>query len=222
MSENATPATPAVRADARRLGVDLATVAGTGVSGRITRSDVRAAAAAAAPAARATSAPHLRLASPPSPRATKERSAWSSARVLVDPYARNPLVDDARQAIPTVYRAAVADGPPPSLFAAGDLPIFIASGAEPALLLQLPWQVRHQAAAADAAQLASLLERYAGVSGTTAAAYDHGEHPENRAYTARVREWLHGNTPAARARREQEQSARKAAQQVARKSRLRR
>lgn len=42
-------ATPAVRALANRTGVDLTTITGTGVGGRITTRDVRAAAPATQP-----------------------------------------------------------------------------------------------------------------------------------------------------------------------------
>ena len=55
---NAAPAaTPVVRAVARKLGVDLATVKGTGTGGRITPKDVRAAAPAPQPVAQDDSYP---------------------------------------------------------------------------------------------------------------------------------------------------------------------
>jgi len=52
------PATPAVRTMAARLGVNLRNVVGTGVGGRITTVDVRAAAGVTAPAPRPASNPY--------------------------------------------------------------------------------------------------------------------------------------------------------------------
>lgn len=254
-------ATPAVRAAATRLAVDLATVTGTGAGGRITVADVQSAAGqvvdrprhegedvyawaaatgriladqvekhrsektpaallvqlypalAGLPASSGStgraSKPRAALAAVPPARATEQRSAWNSKRVQVDPWARNPLVDDIRQADPALHRAASSEGPAPTLFQTGDLPIFIASGTDPAVLLRLPWQARHTAAAADAAELTELLEQYANQP--AGAAYAFADHPGNREYRARVHDWLSGNTPAARALRDQEKRVRDAA-----------
>jgi pyruvate/2-oxoglutarate dehydrogenase complex dihydrolipoamide acyltransferase (E2) component len=49
MTAESTPATPAVRAAAAARGIDLASVKGTGVGGRITLGDVRAAVGEAPP-----------------------------------------------------------------------------------------------------------------------------------------------------------------------------
>ena len=73
--------TPIVRKLARDLGVDLATVSGTGVGGRVRREDVEAAAAAAraaaatpAPTAPTTAAPRVQTVREPSPlRGTTEK-----------------------------------------------------------------------------------------------------------------------------------------------------
>ena len=73
--------TPIVRKLARDLGVDLATVSGTGVGGRVRREDVEAAAAAAraaaatpAPTAPTTAAPRVQAVREPSPlRGTTEK-----------------------------------------------------------------------------------------------------------------------------------------------------
>ncbi|HET6814567.1 MAG TPA: E3 binding domain-containing protein, partial [Actinomycetota bacterium] len=51
------PTTPLARAMARDLGVDLATIRGTGRGGRIRRADVEAAAAGAGAAAEASAQP---------------------------------------------------------------------------------------------------------------------------------------------------------------------
>lgn len=254
-------ATPAVRAVAQRLGVDLALVTGTGVGGRITVADVQSAAGqivdrprqdgedvyawaaatgripadsvdkhrtqktpaalleqlypamAGLPAGTGSvgrgSKPRPALAAVPSARATEQRSAWNRNKVRVDPWARNPLVDDIRQADPDLHRAASSEGPAPTLFQTGDLPIFITSGTDPAVLLRLPWQARHAAAAAAAAELTTLLEQYANQP--AGAAYAFADHPGNREYRARVHDWLSGNTPAARALRDQEKRVRDAA-----------
>ena len=116
-------ATPYAAAEAARLGVDLASVTGTGVGGRIRPADVRAAAPSAAAAA-------------------------ASVAPTGDGYRRNPLVDDLARRNPAVYSAASAEGPPPTLFVSGDLPPFCASGLDPAELLKVPWRARHALAAA--------------------------------------------------------------------------
>ena len=66
--------TPIVRKLARELGVDLATVSGSGVGGRVRREDVEAAAAAAARAAAVAPAPVAPAAPAAKPEATREPS----------------------------------------------------------------------------------------------------------------------------------------------------
>ena len=66
--------TPIVRKLARELGVDLATVSGSGVGGRVRREDVEAAAAAARAAAAAAPAPVAPAAPAAKPEATREPS----------------------------------------------------------------------------------------------------------------------------------------------------
>ena len=67
--------TPIVRKLARELGVDLATVSGTGVGGRVRREDVEAAAAAARAAVAAPAAPEAPAApAAPQPAAVREPS----------------------------------------------------------------------------------------------------------------------------------------------------
>jgi len=48
--------------------------------------------------------------------------------VRIDPWAANPIVDGLQAKNPATYAAALADGPPPTLFESGDLPPFTASG----------------------------------------------------------------------------------------------
>lgn len=62
-------ATPSVRKLARELGVDIATVAGTGNAGKITREDVEAAANGTAPAPKAEAAPASAEAATPAEKA---------------------------------------------------------------------------------------------------------------------------------------------------------
>ena len=90
----------------------------------------------------------------------------------------------------------MGEAPIPRLFASGDdLPLWIASGADPQLLLQLPWVVRHEAARADAKRFAHLLEHYTGPDGADAAAVNHGHlglTDADWAYHERVKAWLMG------------------------------
>lgn len=87
-------------------------------------------------------------------------------QVQIDPFAANPLLDDAMQAVgPTARAATVTNGDAPKMFASGtaDLPPFTASGIDPRLLMQLPYQLRHLAASdPDPASVLSLFERQAG------------------------------------------------------------
>lgn len=76
------------------------------------------------------------------------RSVFKPAfTVLVDPWAVNPLLDDANQSVPaTVAAATVTNGQAPTMFDSGDLPPFTASGVDPRFLANLPWKIRHAAA----------------------------------------------------------------------------
>ncbi len=132
--------TPKVQAEARRRGVNLASVQGTGPGGRVSMDDVRAAAPNASPQAAAPTAP--------AGRTWPTRSTFNATLVVqLDPYGRNPLVDDLRQSVPAAYALAMREGPPPTLFASGDLPPFCASGIDPQMLAKVPWFLRHEAAA---------------------------------------------------------------------------
>lgn len=81
------------------------------------------------------------------------------AKVTIDPYKRNPIVDDAMQCTMRIPKT-----PAPRMFGAGasDTPVFCASGLDPNLLLRLPYGVRHHAAAsADPAEVHAIFEQYA-------------------------------------------------------------
>jgi hypothetical protein len=189
-------ATPVVRRMAARWGVELANVVGTGVGGRITPRDVRAA---------AQSAPSVQLpvSGPGRP------PAGADPKV----YARNPLLDEAR-AMPNgarlIANAVKNDAGVPTLFSSGDLPVFTASGIDPSALLAVPWYVRHTVAAEPSrGQAYELLERYSGPEGEVTAQLDGaGVHPGNYDYQARVTEWLmRGETAAGEQARAREWQA---------------
>jgi hypothetical protein len=184
-------ATPLVRQLAKRYAVDLAAVTGTGVGGRVTAGDVRQAAdVAITPRLDALERSYARVAvaTPSGRKAVAARSSFTGAEIMLDPWARNPRVDDVRQALPHIYNQVIGHSSPPTLFASGDLPAFVASGAEPRLLLQLPWQARHPAAAADGATFARMLEDY--TNDDLSAQMELGEHEGNHDYLYRVQDWI--------------------------------
>jgi hypothetical protein len=173
-----TYATPAVRAAAQRLAVDLSSVTGTGSGGRITVQDVRNAA----------------------PRRTF--AAASSPASGLPEYAENPLLDAYSKSHPQIVAEALTGGPAPTLFEAGNLPSFTASGNDPQALTRLPWQARHAAAKADQAGWAAIFEKYANngsdddarlKAGRAAQPQQYGGYgdaPGNSAYAARMNSWL--------------------------------
>jgi hypothetical protein len=116
-----------------------------------------------------------------------------------DAFRPNPLVDDLRRSDPTLHRLASAEGPPPSLFSGGDLPMTTASGLDPAILARVPWMARHAVAAArTSAEAYRIVEDTSGPDGELHA-HTYADHPGVRAYEARVRNWavgLPGQTPA--------------------------
>lgn len=122
-------ATPAVRRLARDLGVEIDTVAGTGLGGRVTEKDIRAA-ATGGPAARAggsaarTSAPTLRPAAPLPP-ATRPGSPASVVPMdLEHPHAE--LVADGAGLAPAARRPA----PQPTPRTPASTPAGVPAGAD--------------------------------------------------------------------------------------------
>ena len=111
----------------------------------------------------------------------------SGTRVVVDPWAKNPLVDGFKALNPATYAAALLDGPPPTLFESGDLPPFTTSGVDVMYLGWLPFGVRHYAAtAASRGEVLQLVE-------------DFSKDPDGSvtsdgltAYLRRVNDWLTG------------------------------
>ncbi len=108
--------------------------------------------------------------------------------VQIDPYAANPIVDELKAKNPATYAAALADGPPPTLFASGDLPPFVAaSGVDVQTLMRLPFGVRHFAATATTAgEVLHLIETCAGDPDATA------DSPGLADYLRRVADWISG------------------------------
>jgi hypothetical protein len=190
-------ATPRVAATASELGIDLTKVKGTGAGGRVSVADVRAAAGldpAPAPA------PAQRVAAAGTSTGTYVKRAggvngklpysseWSrGVTVQLDPYSRNPMADDLQQANPTLYAIALRDGPVPTLFETGDLPIVCASGLDPQLLLNAPAYCRHGIAEAPTlAQASTMLQ-------------DSATHPDDHlpsyglsGYRVRMQRWASG------------------------------
>jgi hypothetical protein len=120
-----------------------------------------------------------------------------------DGYRANPLVDDIRRSRPALYAMAAAEAPPPSLFNSGDLPVYTASGVEPATLARLPWQARHAVASAPTtAQAYQIIEAVSGEDGDILA-YLYGDHPGVRQYEQRVRAWAMGSPGLGKADRQE-------------------
>ncbi len=163
-------ATLLVRRLAAQHGVDLATVAGTGVAGRIRPADVLAAAGASQ--------------TPPTPPAGT-RPAAAAQRFPANPVAAEFRARDRE----LVNRAAQTGAPEPTLFSTGDLPPFCASGIDPQVLLQVPWQVRPALASAPTqAKAYELIETYSGPGAENRAAWDFRDVEEN--YRNRYNDWL--------------------------------
>jgi 2-oxoacid dehydrogenase-like protein with E3 subunit-binding domain len=194
-------ATPLCRKLAAQHGVDLTTLSGSGVAGRVTADDVRRAAGVPTHAdQRATAA--IRQVSRPAVTASTRRVPSAFARigavdsnVELDVMGRNPLLEDLQKSDGTTYARAVrnnADVPPPTLFAGGDLPVMCASGIDPSELMRLPWVARHPAAAEpDRGKVAAIFEACAG-DGQDAwnqAGLIGLNHRGNRDYTARMKTW---------------------------------
>ncbi len=163
-------ATPLVRRLAAEYGVDLATVQGTGVCGRIRKADVLAAAGVPK--------------TPPSPFLARQTAATAKR------FPANPVAAELRARSPELAnRAARGDTPEPTLFSTGDLPPFCASGIDPQALLQVPWQARPAVAAAPTqAKAYELVQTYSGPDAENLAAWDFRDVEEG--YRSRYSDWL--------------------------------
>jgi pyruvate/2-oxoglutarate dehydrogenase complex dihydrolipoamide acyltransferase (E2) component len=114
---------------AAELEVDPDQVAGSGPGGKITARDIVAAS---------------RLNASLANLATTSRPQFPEG----DAFRPNPLVDDLRRSNPALHRLASAEGPAPTLFPGGDLPMTTAAGIDPAVLARVPWMARHGVASA--------------------------------------------------------------------------
>jgi pyruvate/2-oxoglutarate dehydrogenase complex dihydrolipoamide acyltransferase (E2) component len=192
--------TPLIRAEASRRGVDLTSLRGTGAGGRVTLADVRAAAAPASVAPPVVDDWDT-IGAPPEPTEIQPRhSEWGPNLVAVDPWHRNALAEEARQANPALYALASATEPAPTLFASGDLPPFTASGIDPRELLRLPWRARHAAAQEQERAAVHRIFEACTSSGLThddvdLIASEWGGTVGNAEYRQRIRNWLSGDTP---------------------------
>jgi hypothetical protein len=143
-----------VQTAARRLGVDVADVVGTGVGGRVSLLDVQRAAASqqrglVVAGATRRRRPAVRVvlndpwrAGPIVSAVLAEGDAVPPGAVAVSAWDLNPLVAYVNQTAGPGY------GEPPGLFSNGDdVPLFTASGIEPADLLRAPFLLRHALAA---------------------------------------------------------------------------
>ena len=170
-------ATAQVKRLAAQHGVDLSTLAGTGVAGRIRPADVLAAAGVPeAPPA------------PPAGQVTPLARAWSTAGAKLYPVSPVAAELRARNQV-LASRAALSGTPAPTLFSTGDLPPFCASGIDPQALLQVPWQARPAvASAATHAEAYQLVQAYSGPDAEDRAAWDFREVEEG--FRARYTAWI--------------------------------
>jgi hypothetical protein len=111
----------------------------------------------------------------------------STTRVVVDPWAANPLVDGFTAMNPALVAAALLDGSAPTVFESGDLPVFTASGVDVAILALLPFGVRHYAATAESrGEVLQLVEEYGRDPNASM------ESDGLTSYIRRVADWLTG------------------------------
>lgn len=124
---------------------------------------------------------------------TITRGSWINGdrfEITVDVRGSNPLEDDVRQTSPAAYAASVkVAGPCPKLFSGGlsDLPVFTASGVDPAVLRTVPAPQRHALAAEpDRAKVFALVEEFGGFDDIAL------PHPGWDDAVARVGHWASG------------------------------
>jgi len=111
-------------------------------------------------------------------------SPWTQRTVDTDPFGPNPPLEALKVEQPGVAEAALRGGPAPTLFVGGDLPAFTASGLDPAVLNNFPWQMRHAAAAeANPATVYSWLQEF-----TKDGMHDIS-HPGLHSFMSRITDW---------------------------------
>lgn len=143
--------TPLVRKLAAMHGVDLTTLEGTGVGGRIRPTDVLAAAGV----------------SGRRPRGGDARASTTPASVASDPAASRPDGVSTADIVYARWPAPASSPAAPKLFSTGDLPPFTASGLSPSVLASLPPGLRMSAAMiADPAGVLRMVEQAAAAAET--------------------------------------------------------
>lgn len=138
--------------------------------------------------------------STPAAASTARRTAGAAAQH----YELNPVLASIAANQRNTYAAATAHNPqPPTLFESGDLPPFCASGVDPAVLTDVPWQARHRIAAEpDRAEVLAMIEEVSGEDGPAMAGMLYGHDLDNKAYVARVERWALDGAIAADQQRE--------------------
>lgn len=177
-----TPSFDYLRGYADTLGVVLMTVQASGPGG-VSRDDIDRKAGI-----NRTSATGVAAGSRPF---THRAPAHSDHTAQAD---RNPLVAAAWRDLPVEAAQAQAHAPEPTLFSAGDLPDFTASGVDPKVLLRAPWNAR-QALAAEPSSVAVFraVELFNGLDAPDAEALAQEEGldgPGVADYHRRVQDWL--------------------------------
>jgi len=118
-----------------------------------------------------------------------------SAPSGVDPslYSPTPLLDQVQAHRPALAAAAMAENPdPPRLFGTRDLPVATASGIDPSVLAQVPWQARRAVAAARTrADAYELIDKY--TDAPAMAATDAAIMAHNDGYVSAFSQWLAGS-----------------------------
>lgn len=141
----------------------------------------------------------------PNGAATREVAAWAPPTVAPSPaatrpatsprdaaYSANPCIDEAVVTSRNTFRAALVNGPAPTMFNGGDLPAATRSGLDPKELMRAPWMARHAIAEAKTLpEAVELLEMVSGPDGVdNAAMLELGHNPGVRDYQARFQHWL--------------------------------
>ena len=153
---------PYLVAAANKLKLDINSITGTGTGGRVTINDVRAAAASRGAQVPAGATQVRNVAAGRRPTPIMRPLGDPAGNFLgppfgeVDIFSVNPILD--------YYNAigaprVVGAFPTPTFFLSGVTPPLTACGADPSLLLQIPWAFRHSAAlTTDASFFLQLVE----------------------------------------------------------------
>lgn len=176
--------TPLVAKMAAQHGVNLSMLQGTGVGGRICKSDVLAAAGIAPTVDDAVRVDVADL------RRALNRGGHAVGQRRGGAYALNPAADKIRAEAALDRAAPQPRTSPPTLFLAGDLPPWTASGIPPEALLDVPALARHSmAAVATAAEALAIRDQCSGPDAEETARIFYAQHPSNLDYQDRINQW---------------------------------